>query len=377
MEHRRHQRGSLKYRKSGRGPREDTWVARYLEDIIVDGKPKRVHRSKVLGLAREISKDEALRRLDKLLWPLNHGDQGPTEYISFAAFHERWERDLLPALRDSTATFYRQNAKYYVLPHFKDRLLRDIKPVEVQQFINQYKNNSSSLLTHIRATLNKIFKCAIRWRYLESNPANGLQLPVGKAPVRAAVYSPEQMGLLLRHLFSPEREAVMLGFVACLRPSELFAVRWGDITERGISVEQRVYRNRIGVTKTPAGTRLTPLDPVILAELNKLRKAPEKLVFAGPKGSPLRGDKVVKTVRVVAEKLHLPHFKWHSLRRSGETALHSLGTSVKVQMAMLGHTNPTITMLYAESTDAGKQEASKLLAQSICANLAEEPKQVA
>jgi integrase len=348
-----------------------------VEDLIVDGKPKRVHRSKVLGLAREISKDEAQRRLDKLLWPLNHGDAAPKEMVSFTVFHERWEKDLLPALRDSTANFYRQNAKYYVLPYFKDKQLRDISPNDVQRLINQYKNRSSSLLCHIRSTLNKLFKVAVRWRYLESNPADGLQLPIGKAPVRANVYSPEQIGLLLRHLFSPEREAVMLGFVACLRPSELFAVRWGDITEHGISVEQRVYRNKIGVTKTPAGTRLTPLDPAILAELNKLRKAPEKLVFAGPKGSPLRGDKVVKTVRVVAEKLHLPHFKWHSLRRSGETALHSLGTSVKVQMAMLGHTNPTITMLYAESTDAGKQEASKLLAQAIVRDLAEEPKQVA
>jgi integrase len=377
MEHRRHQSGSLIYQNSRRGHHDDTWAVRYLEDIIVDGKPKRVHRSKVLGFAREISKDQALRLKDKLLWPLNHGDHGATEYISFEAFHQRWEKDLLPALRDSTASFYRQNAKYYILPHFKGKLLRDIKPLEVQQFINEFKGKAGSLLTHIRATLNKLFKTAVRWRYLESNPADGLQLPSGKPPQRAAVYSPEQVGLLLRHLLWPERGLVLLGFVGCLRPSELFAVRWGDITEHGVAVSRRIYRNRFGDPKTPAATRLIPLDTAVLVELNKMRGPDDQLIFKGLKGSPLRSDKLVKNVREIAAKLNLPRFRWHSLRRSGETALHNNGVSIKNQMAMLGHTNPAITMLYAESTEAGKQGASKTLADAVFANLAEEPSRFA
>jgi integrase len=367
----RHQRGSLIYVNSRRGHHDDTWVARYLEDIVVDGKPKRVHRSKVLGLAREMSKDKALSRLDEILWPLNHGDRGPTEYISFEAFHQRWEKDLLPALRDSTAGFYRQNAKYYVLPHFKGKLLRDIKPLEVQQFINGFKGKASSTLTHLRATLNKLFKTAVRWRYIDHNPADGIQLPSGKPPQRAAVYSPEQVGLLLRHLLWPERGLVLLGFVGCLRPSELFAVRWGDITEHGIAISRRVYRNKLGDPKTSAATRMIPLDTAVLAELNKMRGLDDQLVFKGPKGSALRSDKLVKSVRAIAAKLNLPRFRWHSLRRSGETALHAAKTPLKDQMSMMGHTRADITMLYAESTEAGKQEASKTLADAVFANLAE------
>jgi integrase len=367
----RHQRGSLIYQNSRRGHHDDTWVARYLEDIVVDGKLKRVHRSKMLGLARELSKDQALKRLDEILWPLNHGDHGPTEYISFEAFYSRWEADLLPALRDSTAGFYRQMAKYYILPHFKGKLLRDITPLEVQQLINGFKGKSGSLLTHIRAGLNKLFKTAVCWRYIDHNPADGLTLPSGKPPQRAAVYSPEQVRLLLANLFEPEKQMVLLGIAACLRPSELFGLKWSDISEQGLHVQRRVYRRRIGDTKTKHSDRIIPLDVAVLSEINKLRKEPDQFVFASPSGKTMRGDESIVRIRTVAEKLNLPRFRWHSLRRTGETILHAAKTPVKDQMAMLGHVNPNVTMLYAEPTSAGKQEASKTLAYAVFANLAE------
>lgn len=325
----------------------------------------------MLGLAREMSKDEALRRLDKLLWPLNHGDHGPTEYISYEAFHKRWEADLLPALRDSTAGFYRQMAKYYILPHFKGKLLRDITPLEVQQLINGFKGKSGSLLTHIRAGLNKLFKTAVRWRYIDHNPADGLTLPKGNPAQRAAVYSPEQVRLLLANLFEPEKQMVLLGIAACLRPSELFAVKWGDISENGVHIQRRVYRRKLGNPKTEHSTRLIPLDETVLLEINKLRKESDQFVFASPSGKTMRGDESIVRIRTVAEKLNLPRFRWHSLRRTGETILHAAKTPVKDQMSMLGHVNPNVTMLYAEPTNSGKLQASKTLADAVFANLAE------
>lgn len=373
----RYQKGSLIARESNRGPRETMWVARWVEDFIKDGITKRVHRSQKLGLQREMSKDEAERRLDKILWPLNHGDGAPKEMVSFVAFHQRWERDLLPALKDSTSNFYRQNAKYYVLPYFKDKQLRDITPLLVQQLINQYKGKSKSLLAHIRSTLNKLFKTAVKWHYLDSNPADGLTVPDGEDPVRANVYSPEQVRLLLSKLITPEREMVLLGIAACLRPSELFAVKWGDISENGVYIQRRLYRRKIGNPKTKHSTRLIPLDPAVLAELNKLRKEPDQFVFASPSGKTMRGDEIISRIRMVTAKLELPRFRWHSLRRTGESLLHAAKTPIKDQMAMLGHTNPAITMLYAESSEAGKVEASKTLGDALCLNLTQAPGRVA
>jgi integrase len=106
-------------------------------------------------------------------------------------------------------------------------------------------------------------------------------------------------------------------------------------------------------------------------------KEPDQFVFASLAGKPLRGDTIIVRIRVVAEKLNLPQFRWHSLRRTGETILHDSGAPIKTQSQMLGHVNPSITLLYAQDTGAGKEQASKLLAQAICPNLPQAPERVA
>lgn len=48
-------------------------------------------------------------------------------------------------------------------------------------------------------------------------------------------------------------------------------------------------------------------------------------------------------------------------RRSAESAMHNHGVSLKGQQAVLGHTNPNITLLYAETNEESKCAAAEML----------------
>jgi integrase len=346
-------------------------VGRYVEPILVNGQLRNVHRSRVIGRADQISKDHAKHVLDSWLRPLNDGAQ-PVELIDFAAFYKRWEEDLLPTYRDSTRKFYHDTAKGYVYPSFKDVLLGDIRPVDVQSFINGFaRRYSRSVLKHLRATLNCLFNCAVTWRYLKENPAKGLRLPPGKPVVRSQVLTSTQISALVQHLFSPYREMVLLAATTGLRPTELWGLRWSDVEDHAIHVQQRLYRRHVGETKTPQSVRTIPVAAAVLEQLNQHRGQPAAFVFQGTKGGGVRGDEVLKKhIRPVADALKLPAFTWRSFRRSAETLMHNHGVSLKAQQAVLGHTNVNTTMLYAETTEESKRAAADVLGAAVCLNSA-------
>lgn len=351
-----------------RGKRRQMWVARWLEPTITNGvKGKPVLRSRVIGPCDQLSKAAARTILTGWLQPLNEGIYEPTEAISWGAFYERWQRDILPTYREATRKFYHDTAKAWVAPRFKpDGLLKDIRPADLQQFLNSFSPHySRSVLKHIRATLNCLFKTAVIWQYLEKNPAAGLRLPPGKPVVRAVVLPPAAISRLISHLFTPYREMVIIASTTGLRPTELWGLQWGDFDfdQAVLHVQRRVYRRHVGEPKTPQSDRVIPLASVVIDALQPLCGDPTAFVFHGESAdTPLRPDGLLsKYILPVARALGLPDFTWRSFRRSAESAMHNAGIPMKAQQAMLGHTNPSTTLLYAETNEESKRAAAEEL----------------
>jgi integrase len=315
-----------------------------------------------------MTKSQAQTKLQEILRPLNEGHHVAVEQATFKEFYDKWEQDMLPTYKDSTGHFYRSIVGGRILQRFATWPLSEIKPADVQQFTNLFAGQSISSLKHLRAGLNSIFSVAVRWQYLRENPAQGLRLPQGKPVQRATVLSPAQLSELIAALASPYKEMVWLGAQTAMRPSELFGLTWADVDfdAAEVHVRQRVYRYRIGPPKTPRATRSIPLPVPLLAALRAMKGELDQPVFHGERGSYLRPDKVFRDhIRPVAKALNFPNFTLESLRRSGESAMHHNGTPLKVQSAMMGHSNPNITLMYAETNDQAKREAATKLGELI------------
>jgi integrase len=112
--------------------------------------------------------------------------------------------------------------------------------------------------------------------------------------------------------------------------------------------------------KTEGSEREIPYGDLVREALERLadseRKAPGFL-FVTALGNLFTAQEVTKRVfRALAQALRIPAFTWRSFRRSAETALHTGGVPLKVQQEILGHSNPNMTLLYADPDIADRRK---------------------
>ena len=108
-----------------------------------------------------------------------------------------------------------------------------------------------------------------------------------------------------------------------------------------------------------------------------MANSPRHRLFVTAPGILFTAQEVTKRVfRPLAETLKIPAFTWRSFRRSVETALHTGGVPLKVQQQILGHSNPNMTLLYADPDIAERRKATTQLDALLLPNVAKLQKQL-
>lgn len=229
-----------------RGKRRKVWVGCYRELVLAGGQLKRMQRRQVIGKCAEMTKSQAEKRLVEILRPLNAGRPPLEQTMTFGEFAETWEKEILIHYRESTRGFYKRTLGRWILPHFKERKLSEIRTLEVQSFVNQFADYSKSVLKHLRATLSLIVKTALTWELIERNPVGEIKLPPGKSVERAPVLMPEQIAQLIARLVEPYRTMVVIASTTGMRKSEVLALRWEDFDRKAqvIHVRRSLYRGK-------------------------------------------------------------------------------------------------------------------------------------
>lgn len=354
-----------------RGRRNPVWVGRYREDAITeDGKRIRRQRSIILGLVREIGKRQAQGLLSQRLAAINQGKQKPELLISFERFVlERWEPNILPMLRYSTARNYRHLVRRHLLPFFGGMRLAEIGPADVQMFLADKSKRFAPWTVHqLRSILSKIFGTAQRWGHLESNAAKTVQVPALVDTRERLTLTPEQVRSLLAQLEEPYRTMVLLAVLSGLRRGEIFGLRWKyvDFNERSITVAECSYEGHAAPPKTRASRRKVFVDETVMDSLSRLRpphSQPDDLVFCTERGTPMNPNNVRNRVLAPAcKRARIPNVGWHNFRYTYSTWANPTGESIKALQAQLGHTDSRLTLsVYTQPMpEAQRQLASKI-----------------
>jgi len=365
-----------------RGKRVKVWVGCYREWVMDGGRPKQLQRRRVLGLRAEMTKGKAEQALRELLRPINGGDRAPEQTMTFGQFAAKWEAEILLHYRESTKVFYKSTLDRWVLPHFKEWKLAEIKTPDVQTFLNKFAGYSKSVLKHVRATLSIMMATAVDWQYLLRNAVEGAKLPPRKAVRRAAVLTLDQLALVIANLQEPYRTMAVIASVTGMRESEVLALKWEDFDTEAqmIRVRRSLYRGKLNDPKTEKSERVIPYGGMVREALERLgnseRKTPDFLFVTAP-GNLFTAQEVTKRVfRPLAEKQKIPAFTWRSFRRSAETALHTARVPLKVQQQILGHSDPNMTLLYADPDIAERRKATDQLDGLLLPNVAKLQKQL-
>ena len=359
-----------------RGKRVKVWVGCYREWVLDGGQPKQIQRRRVLGLLVEMTKSQAERVLHEILRPINGGNHEHEQTMTFGQFEAKWETEILTHYRESTKVFYKRTLDRWILPHFKEWRLAEVKTPDVQTFLNKFAGYSKSVLKHVRATLSIVMATAVDWQYLARNPVEGVRLPPGKAVTRAPVLTLDQLALVIANLAEPYRTMVVIASVTGMRESEVLALKWEDFDTKAqvIRVRRSLYRGKLNAPKNDRSERLIPYGDLIRDAVDRLansdQKAPDFLFVTAP-GNLFTAQQVTKRVfRPLSRSLKIPAFTWRSFRRSAETALHTQGAPLKVQQQILGHSNPDMTLLYADPDIAERRKALGQLEALLLPNVA-------
>ena len=308
--------------------------------------------------------------LSERLAPINQGRHKPELMMGFEQFVvERWEPNILPTLRFSTARNYRHLTRRHLLPFFADICLPEIGTADVQMFVaEKSKRFAPKTVLSLRNLLSKIFGTAKLWGYLQTNPAQGVQVPSLVGTRERLTLTPEQVRALLAELKEPYRTMVLLAVLSGLRRGEIFGLRWKwvDFAEGAILIVEANYEGRSAPPKTRASRRKVFVDAIVIEALKGLRPThcqPEDFVFPSERGTPLNPNNVLNRVlRPACQRAKIPFVSWHNFRYTYTTWANPTGESIKAIQAQLGHTDSRLTLdVYTQPMpEAQRQLASKI-----------------
>ena len=151
-----------------------------------------------------------------------------------------------------------------------------------------------------------------------------------------------------------------------LRVSELVGLRWRNIHEDAITVDERYCRGDWGAPKSEASNATIAVPVAVIQRIHRLKtvtvevkaghgtrrfaavksSGPDDLVFQSvQKGAPMRDNNIlVRHIKPAARSLGLDFVNWRCLRTSYATWLKLAGADVKDAQAQLRHSRATTTL---------------------------------
>ena len=324
----------------------------YVYVVTADGKEKRKHRSVTLGLKSGMRKWEAERELGKIIERESRGNTNPIPDPSLK-FGWFWASRFLPLKESKWRRSTKEAVTYvmdnHVLPRFGETRLCDLTRFELQSHLNQLaKEYSKSVVQKARTWLKAAIEEAIDQDFLLKNPARKLEMPVTRKTCKRYL-STEEIHKLLIALVGRDRLIARTLIVCALRPGELFALRWRNVLDGQLRIEEAVYHGEPGPTKTEGSAALVAMPVSLQKELEVWREScdypgADEFVFPSRTGTPLDAHNYLRRVlKPRAKRVGIEGLTFQALRRTFATQVHGIGT-VKDAQTQLRHSNATTTM---------------------------------
>jgi integrase len=332
-------------------------------------------RSQVVGKKRDAEALDAEIKRRKRLGQLPNMDAGKQSVADFAR-DEWWPLYVVPNLAARTQTGYAAVFDKHLLPRVGAMPLRDVTPRVIARLRVELEASGAGPAVTRKALviLQGIFRVAVEWGHVQSNPVAGVHKPSGKrlhSVVPPLPITVERMrhALLAR---GQMRDATLISVLAYggLRPQEALALRWSDVRDRTLLVERaqsdgELKRTKTGQTRTVR--LLAPLASDLLEwRMASGRPASDALVFPKRDGSLWRDHDwrnwrrrtFEPTVKSTGETRIRPY----DLRHAFCSLLLHEGQTVVEVARQAGH-SPTMTLSTYAHVMAEIEEGARLSAE--------------
>lgn len=296
--------------------------------------------------------------------------------VGFRDWAEKWLKTYKKgAVKGNT---YRNNyesiIRLHLIPHFGSADLRDIKPIDIQRFLDaKAKDYSAESLKKMRVCLFSIFEAAIENDLCPKNPVTrNIKIKTNNQPVEKRTYTQKQYDIVLEFAKThPDGLPIMVLLETGITRSELLGLRWCDIdfdnnviyvkqgTVEMQDPESGKWETVSGGLKNAYRARYIPVKKFLIDALrikprtievggNKRKKRPPtivapELVFHDAKGGALNPNNwYTRVYQPFMEELtekhpDIPALTPHELRHTRATLWKDAGIDIFTIAKLMGH----------------------------------------
>ena len=318
----------------------------------------------------------------------------PTKATVKEYLRSEWLPAAKSTIRESTYNSYVQHVDCHVVPFIGTVKLQKVTGATLNGLYaklaesgrkNGKRGLSPATIHHVHSCLHRAFRDAVRWGYLQRNPADSADPPHQRGTERREMktWTAEQLRAFLDFtkaddLYSLWHTLAMTG----MRRGEGLGLRWEDIDFEAarLSVRRALIPSGrevvVSEPKTARGRRSIALDPETVSVLkNQAARQLERqaewqegwtesgFLFTAEDGQHLNPEAVTRWFRQAVRKSMLPTIRLHDLRHTHATLALQAGVHPKVVSERLGHATVSITLdTYSHAIPAMQEEAAALIA---------------
>lgn len=353
-----------------------------------DGNEDRRHRSRVIGRKPVkgsvrlnaadaalpiMTRAEAQAELDRIIAVEVGGaaprKDGSTRFGDF--YRERW----LP-LREGT---WRTNTKLTNLGIYQKhlepewgcvRLDQIDAPAAAKWLAGLAETYSSSLVHKCRTYLKSIVTEAVDQGYLPRDPLRKVRRPKVKRKPDKSFLTAEEVERL-RGEMRGFRDQLILDILLAtgMRAGELFALRWSDVLDGALFIDEGFTRGELQEPKTPGSLAPVAVPAEIMDRIafwchESKPENPQRFIFPSEEGTPIFSENWRKRVLYPAAKLAGVRVNYQIIRRTLATLAINGGVSAKAVQAQLRHASIETTLnVYAQTVTAAQGVAAERMFQ--------------
>lgn len=272
----------------------------------------------------------------------------------------------------NTFELHEQNIKNHIVPYFKNILLKDVKPVLYQKFVNHLDQQGYSKRTVeiIHSTVYNAYEKAIVLGKVEKNPSAGVTIK-GKTKEKEVKFIESE------HIAAFLQTANEYGYIywlfykvlieTGLRKGEAAALQWTDVDlkEKTININKSLdfkeasknQANIFGDTKNFNSKRIITISQSLANDLHFHKKYQNQnklalkehylhdlnLVLCRNDGNYMPKSSLFNSFARITKKCGLPSLPIHSTRHTHAVLQLEAGADMKYIQERLGHGSMQIT----------------------------------